>query len=360
MNRILSTPEGLATTTGVVILAASTNANVLNTGGWFSSHAILAAALSLGVFVGARVVGSNVSGTIAAVIIVALGCGEAYNFSATAERIVVERENGAAPLRDARARHDIALAKLSAAEAGKVRSARLTLALSAQTKAQAAYQKELREGGRCKTICNGLKDRAAKAGAEVAAAADEAQKLHIAAVEAAKKDVAANPLPASATPLADRLGWAPWVLDLVIAGLLSVGANGLAGTLIAFGAHRGTPAITGVHRRASADTAQTDFSVSEFETAKLRAMVSGEFPEPTPPKPRKRKKPGQFPENVVDFQHHPVVAALQKNGGSVSSNRELASLMNVTEGEASKRWQEIQNRLEVQRVGKQLSIALRA
>lgn len=347
MSRFLSTAEGLATATGVAILMATTNANIMATGGYFTSHAVVVAALSAGVFAGARVVGAKATGTIAAVIIAALLAGELYNFSATGERIVVEREAVAAPLRARSEARGAAERRQSEVSAAPVRSERLSLALEAQTKARSAYEKELREGGRCKTICNALKADADKASAEVTAAANEAQNLHAAAVAAAKADVAANPLPASATPLADRLGWAPWVLDLIMAGLLSVGANGLAGVLVAFGARHETDE-------------QSDFSVSGLDAPALRAMVSGEFPDPLPPKPRKRRKPDQFPENVVSFQKHPVVTALKSNGGSVSSNQELADLMQVSKGESSKRWQEIEDKLIVTRHGKQLRIALRA
>lgn len=289
MKNYISTPQGLATAIGVAILAASTNANVLQTGGWLSSHALLVASLSAGVFAGARVVGMG-AGKIGLVIVSALLAGEAYNLSATAERIVVERETNAAPLRAQREAHDAATRRASEVSAAPARSARLDRAAEAQSKARAAYEKELREGGRCKTICNGLKDDADKAVLEVTAAAQEAQKLHAAAIEAAKAEVAANPLPASATPLADRLGWAPWVLDLVMAALLSVGANGLAGTLIAYGARRSIP-----------DTVQTDFSASDFDAAKIKALVAGEIPgKPTPPnKPRKRGRKAD--QNVIDF-----------------------------------------------------------
>lgn len=357
MLKYISTPRGLATVTGATILAAATNANVMATGGYFTSHAALVIALSIGVFAGARVIGSGEAGKIAAVIIIALFSGELYNFSATGERIVVERENGAAPLKDALAKHNAALAKLGNLQNAQVTSARLTLATTAAAKAKASYEKELREGGRCARICNGLKAEADKASAEVADAAQEAEKLHAKAIEDAKAEVAANPLPASATPLADRLGWAPWVLDLIIAGLLSFGSNALAGVLIAFGAHSTCEENSQV---AANDAGQTDFSVSSFDAAKIRSMVSGEFPEPTPPKPRKRKKPEQFPENVISFQKHPVVTALKANGGSVESNQELATLMSVSKGESSKRWQEIEDQLIVTRHGKQLRIALKA
>lgn len=347
MSRFLSTAEGLATATGVAILMATTNANIMATGGYFTSHAVVVAALSAGVFAGARVVGAKATGTIAAVIIAALLAGELYNFSATGERIVVERESAAAPLKDAKAKRDTAVARLLSIEGEQVGSARLTVAQHAKAAADKAYETELREGGRCKTICNGLKAKADEAQKEVVAALTEAQGLASKAIDQAKAEVSANPLPASATPLADRLGWAPWVLDLIMAGLLSVGANGLAGVLVAFGARQETDE-------------QSDFSVSGLDAPALRAMVSGEFPDPLPPKPRKRRKPDQFPENVVSFQKHPVVTALKSNGGSVSSNQELADLMQVSKGESSKRWQEIEDQLIVTRHGKQLRIALKA
>ena len=66
------------------------------------------------------------------------------------------------------------------------------------------------------------------------------------------------------------------------------------------------------------------------------------------------------PANVVSIKSHPAVQALQSAGGSVSSNHELALLMGVSDGESSKRWQEIEHLLDVQKVGKSLTIALKA
>lgn len=89
------------------------------------------------------------------------------------------------------------------------------------------------------------------------------------------------------------------------------------------------------------------------------SMFSGELPDTTPPKGGRKSKKSK-PENVIQFPaKHPVVQALERNGGSVASNRELASLMSVSDGEASKRWQEIEHLLDVRRVGKELRIALR-
>jgi hypothetical protein len=278
MKAYINTPQGLASITGLAILAASTNANVLQTGGWFSSHAILVAALSLGVFAGARVVGAG-AGKVSLVIIAALLAGEMFNFSATAERIVVERENGAAPLKDAKAKHDAAIEKLRQIETGRAGSPRLLLASEAKKAADAAYDKELREGGRCLTICKGLKAKAEAAQAEVVAAITEAEGMKSKSIEAAKAEVKANPLPASATPLADRLGWAPWVLDLVMAGLLSIGANGLAGTLIAFGAHSTSKENFEVATPTIDVAGQSDFPVRSAEIANAKAALFGEQPD---------------------------------------------------------------------------------
>ncbi len=242
----ITSAKGLATVTGAGILFAATNANILQTGGWQTSHALLVASLSLGVFAGARVIGLG-AGKMALVIIAALAAGETYNFFATGERTVVEREAGAAPLRDALAKHNAAVSKLAALQQAEPTSARLQIARQAKAAADDAVTKEASDG--CKSECHRKQGLADKAQAELVAAVAEAEQIHQAEIEAVKADVDANPVPPSATAFADRIGWAPWLLDLFMAGLLSIGANGLAGALIAFGAH--------VSR--NTEEAQTDF-----------------------------------------------------------------------------------------------------
>jgi|GEM_PF-2825709 len=114
------------------------------------------------------------------------------------------------------------------------------------------------------------------------------------------------------------------------------------------GASKNTPSI--------ADQRQTDLPAIEPLPSAL--TFSGEQPDPTPPKPRRR----QLPANVVHFQsaQHPVLAAIERAGGSVASNRALAGLMAVTEGEASKRVDEVRSLLEIERCGKEKRIRLRA
>ena len=97
---------------------------------------------------------------------------------------------------------------------------------------------------------------------------------------------------------------------------------------------------------AVADTLQTSFPSSV------------ELPEPPEPPKGKRRKP--FPKEVIDFHNHPVVKALRDVGGSVTSHRQLAELLGIDEGAATRRRQEVEDLLEVTRHGKQLRIALRA
>jgi len=82
-----------------------------------------------------------------------------------------------------------------------------------------------------------------------------------------------------------------------------------------------------------------------------------ELPDPEPPK---GKKPRELPKGVIEFSNHPVIKALTDAGGSVRSHRELAQLLQMDEGAASRRRQEVEDQLEITRVGKQLRIALRA
>ena len=228
MNKLLLTIGG-------TILAATTNATITTSGGYLSSQALIVAALSGGVFAGAYAIGSGrVAARFSIAIIAALISGEVYNLAATAERTIVVREANAAPLKDLAAKRTEALKRLDDLEHGSTHSAKLDLARANLVEAKAAVEaeaKDIRCGKQCQRK-QGLADDAAHA-VELAIPGAEADRAK--AIEAAKAELAANPLPASATPLADRLGVAPWIVDLAMSGLLSIGANGLAGVLIALG-----------------------------------------------------------------------------------------------------------------------------
>lgn len=91
-------------------------------------------------------------------------------------------------------------------------------------------------------------------------------------------------------------------------------------------------------------------------------MFAGDLPDPTePPRPRKRRKPQTSqPANVVTFAEHPAVRAIRANGGTVASNAELARLMGCCDGEASRRWREVADRIDVRFVGRRREFRLRA
>lgn len=65
----------------------------------------------------------------------------------------------------------------------------------------------------------------------------------------------------------------------------------------------------------------------------------------------------QFPALAI-VPKHKVIKALETQRGPVS-NSKLAELLGETEGEASKSWREVQDRLEIGRQGKELRIQLR-
>jgi len=113
------------------------------------------------------------------------------------------------------------------------------------------------------------------------------------------------------------------------------------------------------HRPARPAPAATTLpSVTDDDLTATRHFFA-DPPQPTPPRgPRKRKPATPQASNVVAFPH-PVIATLQANGGSVASNQDLARLMGVTEGEASKRVEEVRPMLDLRREGKRIVISLK-
>ena len=88
------------------------------------------------------------------------------------------------------------------------------------------------------------------------------------------------------------------------------------------------------------------------ERATLPATVAVSLPEP---RPGKRSLPAA---NVVEFPgKHPVIEAIEQAGRPIT-NRELARLMGVCDGEATKRRREVAGRICEHRVGKHVMVAL--
>lgn len=154
----------------------------------------------------------------------------------------------------------------------------------------------------------------------------------------------------------ERLGLLLPFLTVLIAelGTIAFGHIGVAsGRRPAMGLPNGR--AERVSLATSKDTFQTSFPANDA----AGWSFSGEQPDPAPP--RGPRKSFRLPANVVNFPvRHPALTAIELAGGSVASNRELARLMSVSEGEASKRVDEVAHLLDIARDGKHKRIKLRA
>lgn len=360
----------LAIGVGGAIIFAATNATIQATGGLFTSHAVLVSSLSAGVFAGSFVIGRawEFSFGLAIAIILGLAAGEFYNCGQTLERVVNERESAQAETLKRRMAYEEAKADLAKAEAISNASGEIQLALDAKaraedgreslavtiarkavTDAKKAVADEAKNLG-CRSECNRKQGLADKAEAELAAAlaadasnrkaaiaaADADVKAAYAAAEAkradaikkAKANLEAHPEPASGTALADRTGIAPWVLDLMFAIALSIGANGLAGALIAFGAHStiSKPEIVQMAKNLPfADAAQTDFDPAHLENVIRFFRPDGNGPSGGP-----KVGPGPMPRPAGPTglsKEHALADMLERlgNGETIPSQDSLAS-----------------------------------
>jgi hypothetical protein len=240
--------RAIAITVGALILAAAAHVTIQSTGGYGTSHSWLTMAVAGGVGVASVFSGmawSEERRPIAVLLVLAIIAGEAYGLVATAERLIAGREAMQAPLRQIS--EDRAKAQRRVDDAIKAKtslpssSPRLERALADKAATDAAVVSKSAERGcveNCRKLLQAQADAAeqevARAREEIAGKARDAEK----AIGDARRDQEAMPKPVSAAPLADRLGWQPWVLDLVVAALGSLAANGLACFLVVYGAHR--------------------------------------------------------------------------------------------------------------------------
>lgn len=93
-----------------------------------------------------------------------------------------------------------------------------------------------------------------------------------------------------------------------------------------------------------------------LELAAFAVAMMGWHPGNPPTPPGKRDA---LPANVVELRpaKHPVIAALEKVGRPVN-NAELANLMNVCDGEATKRRREVSRQIREYRNGRSIMVAL--
>jgi hypothetical protein len=233
---------------GATILFTTAHVTVLATGGYGGSHAYITLAVAAGVAVASILVGrawGERRRTLAACLVIAIAAGEVYALLSTAERLTAAREASQAPLRqavEARQKLEIRVAKAEAALAALPEaSARFREAMLGKAAADAAVVTKSAERG-CAANCRLLlQAQADQNQQEVEAArrdmADKRTRLEQAVTDA-KGELASFKAAPSPSPLADRIGWPAWVLDLVMAGLGSVAANGLACLMMVFGSHR--------------------------------------------------------------------------------------------------------------------------
>lgn len=210
---------GLAIFAGIAILGATAHVMVMSTGGYTSDHALIVLAVAGGVSIAAICIGGAFSEGRHALgigMLICLIAGEAYGLISTAERIVSARDTQQAPIGVIAAQRTAALDRVIIAERAKA-------AADAAVRASAAQRG-------CASNCRALLESAI-----TAAAAD---------LDRARRAVADVPvIKGSATPLADRVGVSGWMLDLIQAGLASIGANGLGACLLAYGSRRRPGAV---------------------------------------------------------------------------------------------------------------------
>jgi hypothetical protein len=235
--------------TGIFLLALSAHANITSThaGQYTSAGALIIIGLAVGIAVGSVYSGKAwAARRIPAAIALALAviiC-EGFSFGTTAERIVGDRDQAQIPFAENNARRADAKRILDQAitdqSALSPTSQRLTDALKAAATAEQASRDKASDkhcAANCAAILTAQMTAATievnkareELGAKAKAAAD--------AVTAARAAHDAIKATRSSTPLADKLRIQPWKLDLLMAALASLGLNGLAACLLAYGAH---------------------------------------------------------------------------------------------------------------------------
>jgi hypothetical protein len=239
--------RSLALIAGLALVGAAAHVNILACGGYTQPTAIITLALAIGVAVGSVAIGNaaqNKRRTLAVFIAIGLLCGEGYALIATGERTISARDASVAPITAAVETRKLAEARVVAAELAlasvAATSPRLDSAIAAKAAAETRAMDDASKKS-CAANCRALLEAATSTAArEVDAARAEIAGFRLKAelrLADARAAVIALPAYRSASPLADRLGIAAWALDLLAAGLLSIGVNGLGAALIALSAH---------------------------------------------------------------------------------------------------------------------------
>ncbi len=279
----------VATFCGAAILAAASHA-VVEASHQDLAHATLTYVLAAGIFAASIAIGAawhRGRRVLATYLVAALFAAEAFNVVATGDRVVAERDMRQAEVKSAMDRYTAAQSEH-------------TKTLEAKTQVDNTVLVEASKPG-CKDRCKQLLD------GQVAVAN--------ANLERARETARLNPKPTiSGSPLADRLGLPAWTIDILVALLLSLGANGLAAALIAYGCHvPPAPVIVAANSNAPAEMPD----VPALPTPDLSDLVEAEGP---------------------DSGLERLAQIIRHNSGSITvTNRELADLLGTSFATAS-RW----------------------
>jgi len=240
--------RAIAIAVGMLILAAMAHVTIASTGGYGLAHSRVTIGVATGVAAGSVFSGmawSEGRRKLAVLLVLAIVSGEAYGLIGTAERLIVGREAAQAPLRQLAADRARAQGTLDAATVAldgfPTSTPRLERALRDKAATDAAVVAKSSERGCVENCRRLLQSQADAAEQEVTRARDDMDRQkRDAQTRVARAKTALETLkpPTSATPLADRLGWPAWLLDLLQSALGSIAANGLACFLMVFGAHR--------------------------------------------------------------------------------------------------------------------------
>jgi hypothetical protein len=235
--------------TGIFLLALSAHANITSAhdGKYTSAGALIIVGLTIGIAVGSVYSGKAWAARrfpAAIAIAMAVIICEVFSLGTTAERIVGDRDLAQLPFAENQERRaeaklilDQAIANQSALSST---SPRLTDALKAAAIAEQASRDKASDKHCAANCASLLSAQMTAASAEVTKARDELAKNAKAAADAvvtARAALDAIKATRSSTPLADKLHIQPWKLDLLMAALASLGLNGLAACLLAYGAH---------------------------------------------------------------------------------------------------------------------------
>ena len=239
--------RGIAIMAGVTAMAAGAALNVthLVEGGQPLVSPMTGAvlALALGAVAAALVAGEawrSGRTTLAACLVLSIIAGEGFGLIMGAERLLTAREERQRAASEVNTSRWIATVRVETASA--------TLAAT-----EAAMLKEAGRGG-CKSGCQSLQAEAERA----------RQRL-----EVANKALVAAPSEKNRALLATTLGLPPALLEIVPALLFSTALNGLAFTLLAFGAHLPGQSAAAAPK----DPAEAQVSASQGRAGQVRSFV---------------------------------------------------------------------------------------